>query len=140
MRFSIRDIFSELDQINRKLQIWSHLLKKSLMENFIFGQWDHQKQGKVNFLKRLNYTKFRENVPNFVNWYLRIIPSIFSCYRFFIRRLSFSFYLVRTRDGAQRHSELCSWGSLGKLRAPAPKRLQFWLHINSSNGPKLTFK
>ena len=25
------------DQIHRKLQIWSHLLKKFLMKNFIFG-------------------------------------------------------------------------------------------------------
>ena len=28
--------FSKSDQIRRKLRIWSHLLKKSLMENFIF--------------------------------------------------------------------------------------------------------
>ena len=30
------DFFSKCDQIRRNLQIWSHLLKKSLMENFIF--------------------------------------------------------------------------------------------------------
>ena len=36
MRFSIMDFFSKCDQISRKLWIWSHLLKKSLMENFIF--------------------------------------------------------------------------------------------------------
>ena len=36
MKFSIKDFFSKCDQIRRKLQIWSHLLKKSLMENFIF--------------------------------------------------------------------------------------------------------
>ena len=30
MKFSIKDFF-------RKLRIWSHLLKKSLMENFIFS-------------------------------------------------------------------------------------------------------
>ena len=36
MKFSIKDPFSKCDQIHRKLQIWSHLLKKSLMENFIF--------------------------------------------------------------------------------------------------------
>ena len=34
--FSITDFFSKCDQIRRKLRIWSHLLKKSLMENFIF--------------------------------------------------------------------------------------------------------
>ena len=36
MAFSIKDFFSKCDHIRRKLQIWSHLLKKSLMENFIF--------------------------------------------------------------------------------------------------------
>ena len=36
MKFSIKDLFSKCDQIRRKLRIWSHLLKKSLMENFIF--------------------------------------------------------------------------------------------------------
>ena len=36
MEFSIKDFFSKCDQLRRKLQIWSQLLKKSLMENFIF--------------------------------------------------------------------------------------------------------
>ena len=36
MKFSIEDFFSKCDQIRRKLRIWSHLLKKSLTENFIF--------------------------------------------------------------------------------------------------------
>ena len=36
MKFSIKDFFSKCDQIRRKLRICSHLLKKSLMENFIF--------------------------------------------------------------------------------------------------------
>ena len=36
MKFSNKDFFSKCDQIRRKLRIWSHLLKKSLMENFIF--------------------------------------------------------------------------------------------------------
>ena len=36
MKFSIKGFFSTCDQIRRKLQIWSHLLKKSLMVNFIF--------------------------------------------------------------------------------------------------------
>ena len=35
MKFSIKDFFSKCDQIRRKLRIWSHLLKKSLTENFI---------------------------------------------------------------------------------------------------------
>ena len=36
MKFSIKDFFSECDQIRSFLRIWSHLLKKPLMENFIF--------------------------------------------------------------------------------------------------------
>ena len=36
MKFSIKDFFSRYDQIRRKLQIWSHLLKQSLTENFFF--------------------------------------------------------------------------------------------------------
>ena len=35
MKFSIKKFFSKCDQIRRFLQIWSHLLKKSLMGNFI---------------------------------------------------------------------------------------------------------
>ena len=36
MKFSIKDFFGKCDQIRSFLRIWSHLLKKSLMENFIF--------------------------------------------------------------------------------------------------------
>ena len=36
MKFSIKDYFSKCDQIRSFLRIWSHLLKKSLMENFGF--------------------------------------------------------------------------------------------------------
>ena len=36
MKFSIKDFFGKCDQIRSFLGIWSHLLKKSLMENFIF--------------------------------------------------------------------------------------------------------
>ena len=36
MKFSIKNFFSKCDQINRKLRVWSHLLKKSLMENCVF--------------------------------------------------------------------------------------------------------
>ena len=37
MEFSIKDFLSKCDQIRRKLPIWSNLLKKLLMENFIFS-------------------------------------------------------------------------------------------------------
>ena len=38
MKFSIRDFFSKYNQMRSFLRIWSHLLKKSLMENFIFDE------------------------------------------------------------------------------------------------------
>ena len=38
MKFFIKDFFSKCDQIRSFLWIWSHFLKKSLMENFIFVQ------------------------------------------------------------------------------------------------------
>ena len=36
MKFSIKDFFSKCDQIREKLRVWSHLLKKFLIENLIF--------------------------------------------------------------------------------------------------------
>ena len=36
MKFSIKEFFSKCDQICSFLRIWSHLLKKPLMENLIF--------------------------------------------------------------------------------------------------------
>ena len=36
MKFSIKDFFSKCDQFRMKLRLWSHLLEKSLMKNFIF--------------------------------------------------------------------------------------------------------
>ena len=44
MKFSIKDFFRKCDQVLNFLRIWLHLLKKSLMENFIFcavsSQWE----------------------------------------------------------------------------------------------------
>ena len=36
LKFSNKDLFSKYDQIPSFLEIWSHLLKKFLKENFIF--------------------------------------------------------------------------------------------------------
>ena len=47
MKFSIKDFFSKCDQIRSFVQIWSHLLEKSLMENLILVKWESQKSIKV---------------------------------------------------------------------------------------------
>ena len=39
MKFSLKYFFSTCGQIYNYLPIWSHLRKKSLMENFFFMQW-----------------------------------------------------------------------------------------------------
>ena len=39
MKFSIKDFFSKCDQMRSFLRIWPYLLKKYLMEIFIFLQW-----------------------------------------------------------------------------------------------------
>ena len=43
MKFSIKDFISKCERIHRKLRIWSRLLKKSLIENFIFCAVAEQK-------------------------------------------------------------------------------------------------
>ena len=41
MKCFMKFFFSKCDQIRRKLRIWSHLMKKSSMENFIFwAMWN----------------------------------------------------------------------------------------------------
>ena len=40
IKFSIKNFFNKCDQIRNFLRIWSHLLMKSLMENFIFCACD----------------------------------------------------------------------------------------------------
>ena len=36
MKFFIKDLFSDFDQIRSFLRIWPHIRKKSLMKNYIF--------------------------------------------------------------------------------------------------------
>ena len=48
MKFSINDFFGKCDPIRRKLRIWSHLVKKSVMKNFYFFV-----QGNVIIIKNL---------------------------------------------------------------------------------------
>ena len=36
MKFSVKDFFSKCDQLSDFLRVWSHLLKKATIKNFIF--------------------------------------------------------------------------------------------------------
>ena len=63
MKFSIKDFFSKCYQIRRKLRIWLHLLKKSLMDNFTFRA--------VYIAWKSLYEMLLEELPNNVR--LRIV-------------------------------------------------------------------
>ena len=62
MKFFIKDFFSQCDQIRSFLWIWSHVLKKALMENFIFCALKRtpQKRTKSNIGWTLFGIKFRK--------------------------------------------------------------------------------
>ena len=61
MKFFIKDFFSKCNQSCRKLQIWSHLLEKSLMEDFIFCAVF---QGTINIERKtiFSFSKCPENM------------------------------------------------------------------------------
>ena len=92
MKFSIKDFFSKCDQIPRFMRIWSHLLKKSLMENFIFCAVNVTLQFKVlvlvpwskvlvtHFVRRNLYLQCSYDCPFFsmdnVDIMLQKIPNV----------------------------------------------------------------
>ena len=59
MKFSIKDFFNNCDQIRRKLRVSWHLLKKSLMEKFIFLSSETQKYLRWSFLQKKVRAKSR---------------------------------------------------------------------------------
>ena len=59
MKFSIEDFFSKCDQIRSFQRIWSHLLKKSLMENFIFHAVCMSLNAALRILKVINRRRVR---------------------------------------------------------------------------------
>ena len=61
MKFSIKDFFSKSDQIRSFLRIRPHLVKKPLMENFIFCAVVDQ-----TFKAKLNYFCFKKCMAYFV--------------------------------------------------------------------------
>ena len=66
VKFFIEDFFSKCDQIRWKLRIWWHLLKKYLMENFIFCAVPEDasfsiRKKVVQIIFRGNYFRIRVN-------------------------------------------------------------------------------
>ena len=78
MKFSITDFFSKCDQIQRKVRIWSHSQKKSVMENFIFckvalNQLVRMKKYKFRLIEKKTYTKKRGNILFYMTKVLKVI-------------------------------------------------------------------
>ena len=88
MKFSIKDFFSNCDQIRRKLRILSHLLKKSLMENFIFCAVILLQKFSLYHVRQANEFKFfcRYILPNIfmIPSPLRFLSSLTGCGKLFI--------------------------------------------------------
>ena len=74
MKFSVKDLLSKCNQIRRFLRIWSHLPKKSLMENFIFLYSDkfENAQRISNFVSSLSEQNLSELINFNSTWNNRI--------------------------------------------------------------------
>ena len=92
MKFSIKDFFSKCDQIRSFLRIWSHLLKKYFMENFIFWAvflWKFREQKSSSRQDEFDYFRnlFGSNVT--------LLPCIITIEISFFRRFClFCLYLA----------------------------------------------
>ena len=82
MKFSIKNLCSKCDQIRRKLLIWSHLLKKSLMENLIFCTMKGIANSKKNTIQKYSKIKAEFYCKNF-----NIVFYICSVFQYQTRQL-----------------------------------------------------
>ena len=86
IKFSIKDFFSKCDQIRWKLRIWSHLLKKYLIENFIFCAVKHYRQsqfllGNSQIAMNLNETpiKYWKHVKTKIERKCDVWKNLWTC-------------------------------------------------------------
>ena len=75
MKFSIKDFFSKCNQIRSFLRICSHLLKKSLMENFIFCA---VLVGGAVYISSCQHTEKKIWKENYVAW-IALEPWLGAC-------------------------------------------------------------
>ena len=68
MKFFIKGFFSKCDQIRSFSRIWSHLLKKSLMENFILCPVIVINDEKIWYAKsEVTQNKFDSKIADLIN-------------------------------------------------------------------------
>ena len=85
-KFSIKDFFSKWDQIYRKLQIWSHLLKKSITErfNFFFCAVKDAIQGIMLISDIVNFFTWPICALQIRNWLLMVVVSVW-CHLYLLK-------------------------------------------------------
>ena len=91
MKFSTKDCFSKCYQIRRKLRIWSHLLKQSLVENFILcavttvSYYSGQPLETPKQLLEI-YLKFAIKNTSTISMRSNILYTLFKCFYFWLWR------------------------------------------------------
>ena len=84
MKFSIKVFFSKCNQIGRKLRIWSQLLKKFLIENFIFCAVIFL-DGKLDFDDHIKGVFDETSMVLFTSSEILPKPSLLQIYKSFVR-------------------------------------------------------
>ena len=79
MKFSIKDFLSKCDQIRSFLRIWSHFLKKSLMENFVVLYSLYE--GSLNFVLTL-FAFSSQNSWIILDWYFRVVITAWKLFKY----------------------------------------------------------
>ena len=95
MKVSIKDLFSKCGQILRKLWIWSHLLKKFLIENFIFYGVTLKYGLRIKSFSKITDIKLDSAVLSITNDYLFCGETML---RILLERRSKNVQLYRLRD------------------------------------------
>ena len=79
MKFSIKDFFSKCEQMFSFLRFWSHLLKKSLIEIFLFLQSEYV----ATFILLACFMKFLTNfrIANYTENFQKVFKKTTRSYR-----------------------------------------------------------
>ena len=96
-KFSIKGFFSKCEQIHNKLRIWSHLRKKSLMENFIFCAvyWSRKVKNTCSPVPLVTWINFMWfYCTNTLSWSAPLHCRMF--YQYHTRLLKFHYHLPKT--------------------------------------------
>ena len=72
IKIPIKDLFSKSDQISSFLWTWSHLLKKSLMENFIFCAMGKIKEEFFEMFQQFLFCPKQQNMKLQLQYWMKL--------------------------------------------------------------------